>query len=420
MWPVAGYGITTKFKKRGPYWSTDQAGDPLRKVRRGKNGKPGWGIHTGGDISGKNIAGKPIVSATPGKVIAANAYDKAYGYKVIIRWGNYDVWYCHMPKNAARVKAGQVVAAGQRIGSVGSTGNVSGPHLHLELRVKNGGFALGNFRDPMLAINYNPTPKPGKPASRGPWFEIGSYNLKSPTLTRSGKHKWTLRRSLQVANVKAGNLDVLGTQETGSPTDVTWYDKAFGGIGLKRVAGSQWRYIWINPKTTKFITGGTVELQPLYEKDDKEMAWAALEINGSYALVGNWHLEEANGTKPDEVRPDQATDGVRHLDRIAARLKQTHGITIARDRYFIVGDTNSEGKVTTRMRGHGFLSALTNALKSNGGYIATFNNWLAARIGKHIDFIYVDTTRPVEEWEQKADSVASDHNFIHATVGRKA
>lgn len=139
--PCPGYSITTRYKQRGPYWSLD------RDSR-------GWGLHTGADLSGPGIAGTPILSATPGKVIAANAYDRSYGYKVIVRWGNFDVWYCHMPKDAARVTVGQTVSPGQRIGAVGSTGNVTGAHLHLELRVAGGGFALANFRDPQAAIDY--------------------------------------------------------------------------------------------------------------------------------------------------------------------------------------------------------------------------------------------------------------------------
>lgn len=152
--PTPGYSISTPYKKRGKYWSLDQAGDPLKHTRRGNNGRPGWGIHTGADMAG-GASGARIVSATPGKVIAANAYDKAYGYKVIVRWGKYDVWYCHMPKGRATVRVGQTVKAGQQIGVVGATGNVSGAHLHLELRTAGGGFTLSSFHNPSIAINYS-------------------------------------------------------------------------------------------------------------------------------------------------------------------------------------------------------------------------------------------------------------------------
>ncbi|MGH3358613.1 MAG: M23 family metallopeptidase, partial [Nocardioidaceae bacterium] len=47
-----------------------------------------------------------------------------------------EIWYCH--QNAFAVSEGQVVAPGETIGEVGSTGNVTGPHLHLEVRPGGG------------------------------------------------------------------------------------------------------------------------------------------------------------------------------------------------------------------------------------------------------------------------------------------
>lgn len=133
--PIAGAKISTAYRKKSP---------------KGRPWSLGW--HTGADIAAP--INTPIVSATPGRVIAANAYDKTYGYKVIMRWRDYDVWYCHMPKGAANVVAGQNVEAGQRIGRVGVTGNTSGPHLHMELRHAGGRFAPASFLNPSTAINY--------------------------------------------------------------------------------------------------------------------------------------------------------------------------------------------------------------------------------------------------------------------------
>lgn len=192
--PVPGYAITTPFGKRGKYWSTDQAGDPLKNTRKGINGRAGWGIHTGSDISGPGVGGKTILSATPGRVIAAYAHDSSYGWKVIVRWGKYDVWYCHMPKPGTTpwngkktVKVGQIVEAGDPIGVVGQSGNTTGAHLHMELRIAGGGFAFKNFYNPAIAINYKPdapTPPPvavwGKPDT----FVIGATG---PDVTRLGE-----------------------------------------------------------------------------------------------------------------------------------------------------------------------------------------------------------------------------------------
>lgn len=46
------------------------------------------------------------------------------------------IYYAHMQKNSAVVKAGQTVKAGDKLGVMGSTGKSTGAHTHLELRVK--------------------------------------------------------------------------------------------------------------------------------------------------------------------------------------------------------------------------------------------------------------------------------------------
>ena len=42
-------------------------------------------------------------------------------------------WYAHLSRIS--VRPGQCLVAGNSIGTVGSTGNSTGPHLHFELRV---------------------------------------------------------------------------------------------------------------------------------------------------------------------------------------------------------------------------------------------------------------------------------------------
>jgi len=107
--PVRGYRLTGEFGDTSYHWSTR---------------------HTGLDFAAG--AGTPIRSLGSGVVTQAG-YDGRYGNKTVVRLRDgTEIWYCH--QSAVTVSVGDSVYAGQRIGSVGATGNVTGPHLHLEIR----------------------------------------------------------------------------------------------------------------------------------------------------------------------------------------------------------------------------------------------------------------------------------------------
>ncbi len=131
IWPVAGKTTMT-------------AGYPAYS-----NGKAHYGIDicvvgaTGGtrDENGKSYSlGKPFRAAQGGEVIiAANDNNWNYGfgnYCVIDHGDGTQTLYAHAQK--LYVKKGDVVQKGEEIGAIGETGNVTGPHLHFEVRVKKG------------------------------------------------------------------------------------------------------------------------------------------------------------------------------------------------------------------------------------------------------------------------------------------
>ena len=87
--------------------------------------------HTGDDIRG--TYGTPILSAADGKVIAVIS-GGAYGLHTVISHGiGISTMYAHQSRAAVRV--GEIVRQGQVIGYVGSSGWVTGPHLHFEVHV---------------------------------------------------------------------------------------------------------------------------------------------------------------------------------------------------------------------------------------------------------------------------------------------
>lgn len=111
--PIAGYTLTARFGESSGLWAT---------------------VHTGLDFAAPS--GTPLVAVADGTITAAG-YASAYGNQTILTLEDgTEIWYCHQTSYA--VKPGQTVRPGQLIGYVGSTGNTTGPHLHLEVRPGGG------------------------------------------------------------------------------------------------------------------------------------------------------------------------------------------------------------------------------------------------------------------------------------------
>jgi murein DD-endopeptidase MepM/ murein hydrolase activator NlpD len=89
-----------------------------------------WSGHLGIDIA--NRTGVPIRAADAGYVVMAGRDTWGYGNQVVIDHGNgYMTRYAHL--NTISVRAGAVVKKNQTIGTMGSTGRSTGPHLHFEV-----------------------------------------------------------------------------------------------------------------------------------------------------------------------------------------------------------------------------------------------------------------------------------------------
>ena len=87
-------------------------------------------LHAGIDIAAAN--GTPVKTAAPGEVIY-NGWLRGYGRVVVVDHGRgFSTLYAHL--SASLVREGQVLKAGANIARVGKTGNVTGYHLHFEVR----------------------------------------------------------------------------------------------------------------------------------------------------------------------------------------------------------------------------------------------------------------------------------------------
>jgi septal ring factor EnvC (AmiA/AmiB activator) len=89
-------------------------------------------MHHGLDLAAPT--GTPVVAAEPGRVAMAGSRG-GYGLVVDIDHGDGVLTrYAHL--NTIEVRQGERLAGGQRLGTVGATGTVTGPHLHFEVRLQ--------------------------------------------------------------------------------------------------------------------------------------------------------------------------------------------------------------------------------------------------------------------------------------------
>jgi len=148
---------------RAPELSASQAwplrpGEPIRVVYplalkasevdhygwRYSESRQAWRMHAGQDLVAPE--GTAVLAMLPGRVVLVEPID-GYGLTVVLDHGRgWQSLYAHL--SSSSVSVGDFLPAASLLGQVGQTGRASGPHLHVELRRRDG--------DRMLALD--PTP----------------------------------------------------------------------------------------------------------------------------------------------------------------------------------------------------------------------------------------------------------------------
>jgi len=126
----AKYKVTTPFGVAGKRWSS--------------------GKHEGVDYAAP--VGAVVVAPVDGKVVkVGQCWGAAFGqHSVLMKVAGGHLLFAHLSSNS--VKVGQALAKGDVIGKVGADGNVTGPHLHMELQ-KGPGWVKGGGLDPKAILN---------------------------------------------------------------------------------------------------------------------------------------------------------------------------------------------------------------------------------------------------------------------------
>lgn len=191
MKPVsAPYG--TPFGKRGLMWSS--------------------GRHTGLDFPAK--VGTPV-HAVDGGMVNTAASGGPYGKHIEINHGHgLSSLYAHM--SALVAKATHGVKRGQLIGKVGATGNVTGPHLHLEARIN------GRAVDPMRYLEGGT----GGDAGTG----VERYRgVVTQALGQVGQSLALVNTTLRRMNQESG-----GNPRAVNKSDINWVNRT-PSVGLMQV-----------------------------------------------------------------------------------------------------------------------------------------------------------------------------------------
>jgi hypothetical protein len=123
--PAAPSG-SHSFPLLGTGWNFGGAGARFGAPRSGHT-------HQGQDILAPS--GTPIVAPAAGTVTFTAYQASGAGYYVVMKEAGQDYSYAfmHLLAGSTAVRTGEQVSRGQRIGSVGATGDAQGPHLHFEI-----------------------------------------------------------------------------------------------------------------------------------------------------------------------------------------------------------------------------------------------------------------------------------------------
>ncbi len=241
----------------------------------GERGYQSYDGHDGWDYV--LAAGTPVLAAAPGRVVFAGTLDTLCptpaGLVVLDHGNGYRTLYWHLQDVEAQEGAG--VASGERLGTVGSTGCSSGPHLHLGVEF------MGRDTDPYgwcgsSAVPEDPWPAhPAGTASRWLWLDFPS-----PCPVPAA----------------AIIVDDRGERFTASPA--LWYeapvghqDHAFWAIAVDQAGASTHRGVW-RPELPEAGYYFLYAYIPWYDTGRPDTAQAHYQVN------------HANGKTP--VTLDQA------------------------------------------------------------------------------------------------------------------
>lgn len=139
--------MTCPYGQKGSAWAT------------GQHGGIDYGCPVGDPVTA--MWGGKVIGYRKGSSTYGTTWGGAYGSHVVIDHdtlpdGSPGLWAVYAHLSEVAVSLNQRVTAGQQLGRSGATGNVSGPHLHVEVQ-KAASWRQGNYTNPQKWIDAQPT-----------------------------------------------------------------------------------------------------------------------------------------------------------------------------------------------------------------------------------------------------------------------
>lgn len=348
----------TKFGVKGSMWSS--------------------GRHTGLDFPA--ATGTKVVAVDNGTVKSV-ASGGPYGKHVMVNHGGgLQSLYAHMSAMVAR--AGKGIKQGARIGSVGATGNVTGPHLHLEARVN------GKSVDPMKYLAGDGGGDGGSGVQR--WKGVVTQAL-GQVHQSLGLVNTTLRRM---------NQESGGNPKAVNRTDINWQNGT-PSVGLMQVIrGTFAAYAGKYKKTGPFMYGVSVDPMANVYASMRYALSRYGSLSKAYNRPGGYSLGGIVGIHRGTAR-GYASGGI---IRVGGKRIDTGPIAASVGGDFLKALAGTASAIDAAMTK--VATAVKNAFK---GVKTTLDNKLLAQIGK--------TTKQLDTLAKQRDAIAAKITAANQLAG---
>jgi murein DD-endopeptidase MepM/ murein hydrolase activator NlpD len=305
-----GYTITARFGDCGERWSD---------------------CHTGTDFA--IPSGTPVHAAASG-VVAFVGWGGAYGNLIQINHGDgTETWYAHL--SAATVQLGTRVEAGTVIGTVGSTGNTTGPHLHFEVRVADRHVDSWRWLQQRVREQAQQQVAGGSPT-----YTIATFNMLGHSHTVSGGNKpgyapSPMRTRWAIRLLNRHGVDVIGLQEFQAPQHRAFTAAARGSWRVFPGPGPHNAIAW-RRAAFDLVATDTVAI-PYFDGQRVRMPIVRLRhrASGQQLILINVHNPADTRSHPNQGRWRALAK--RHEITLAHQLLRNQRLPV-----FVVGDMNEK------------------------------------------------------------------------------